>query len=149
MTIECSCPRHVCTSAVNRPVYEVEKDVGSWKDHTRVHVNDMCVLDYAEVAQALLLGGRGGIADRQMHHHVLMFLNLLRHHRSISVAGQAVGVHLAACPIQHHGPGVGQATCAGQRLKQGGHGEISSQTVSYTCTPNRRNSHWWCYSVTR
>lgn len=52
------------TSAINRPVYEVEKDVGSWKDHARVLVNDVCVLDYTEVAQAFLLGSRGGVTNR-------------------------------------------------------------------------------------
>lgn len=101
----------------------------------------MCVLDYAEVAQAFLLGSRGGVADRQVHHHVLTFVHLLRHHGSIGVACQAVGVRLAARPVQHHGPGVGQATCAGQRLKQGGHGEVSGQRQSYTCTPNSTDFH--------
>lgn len=120
--MESSCPRYVFTSAIHRPVYEVEKDVGSWKDHARVLVDDMRVLDYAEVAQAFLLGGRGGVADRQVHNHVLTFLHFLRHHGSVGVAGQAVGVGLAARPVQHHGPGVGQATRAGQRLRQGGHG---------------------------
>lgn len=106
------------TSAINRPVYEVKKDVGSWKDHARVLVDDVCVLDYAEVAQAFFLSRRGGVADRQVHHHVLTFLRILGHHGSIGVSGQAVCVRLAARPVQHHGPGVGQATSAGQRLKQ-------------------------------
>lgn len=115
-------------SAIHRPVYEVEKDVGSWKDHARVLVDDVCVLDYAEVAQTLLLSSSGGVADGQVHHHVLAFLHLLRHHGSIGVSGQAVGVRLAAGPVQHHGPGVGQATRAGQRLKRGAHGETGRRS---------------------
>lgn len=138
VVVESSCPGHVCVSAINRPVYEVKKDVGSWKDHTWVLVDNMCVLDYAEVAQPLLLGSRGGIANRQVHHHVLTFLHLLRHHGSICVTGQAVGVHLAAWPVQHHGPGVGQTACAGQRLKKG-----HKKKTSYIYLKQKKYDHWW------
>lgn len=115
-----------CLSAVDRPVDEVEEDVGTRENHPGVFVNGVRVLDDVQGAQALLLLGGGGLAaHRQMDHHVFgflrhlaqLFLLLLWHHGLLGVAGQAVGVGLAVGTVQHgHGSCLGDAAGAGQGL---------------------------------
>ena len=77
----------------------------------------MGVMDYPEAADALFLGPRGLVVQREMHHHsFLFFRRVLSHHGGSGVPCQAVSVCLAVGTVQHHGPGMGHATGAREVL---------------------------------
>lgn len=104
-------------SAVHAPVDEVEEDVGSREDHAGVGVDGVGVLDDPETTQALLLGaGRLRVQRESNYHPLLLVRHVLGRHGRPGVARQAVGVGLAVRAVQHHGPGVGHAAGAWQRL---------------------------------
>lgn len=113
-------------SAVHTPVDEVEQDVGSREDHAGVGVDGVGVLDDPETPQAFLLGaGRLRVQRESNYHPLLLVWHVLGRHGRPGVARQAVGVGLAVRAVQHHGPGVGHAAGARQRLGLAEQGETA------------------------
>ena len=105
-------------SAVHTPVDQVKQDVGARENHARVGVNSVSVLDYPEATDALFLGSCGLVVQGEMHHHSLLFLRcILSRHGGPGVPCQAVYICLAVGTVQHHGPGMGHATGAGECLR--------------------------------